>query len=27
VSVGGKSSTTQFTLQPAEFKELVVTVK
>jgi hypothetical protein len=26
VSVGGKSSTTQFTLQPAEFKELVVSV-
>lgn len=27
VSVGGKSSTTEFTLQPTEFKELVVTVK
>jgi HYDIN/CFA65/VesB family protein len=27
ISVGGKSSTMDFTLQPAEFKELVVTVK
>jgi hypothetical protein len=27
VSVGGKSSSLQFTLQPTEFKELVVTVK